>query len=83
MLVRGAGIIGGIVLGTGLDVARPVFAKAAKSEFLYQDHPHDGKTCASCRFFSPDERGGESGNCAVIEGPVNRDGWCLAYAPKT
>lgn len=55
-------------------------AKAAKSDFLYQHHPHDGKKCAGCKYFSPDGNG--SGSCAMVEGTVSANGWCQAFSPK-
>ena len=55
--------------------------KAAKSDFFYQPKPKDGKSCASCRLFTssaPDE-----GTCAIVEGDVVPNGWCMAYSPQT
>jgi hypothetical protein len=55
-------------------------AKVDKSQFQYQGHPHDGKSCASCRFFTAGSEG--AGTCALVEGEVRPDGWCLAYAVR-
>jgi hypothetical protein len=55
-------------------------AKVEKSQFQYQGHPHDGKSCASCRFFTAGSDGG--GTCALVEGQVSPAGWCLAYAVR-
>ena len=56
-------------------------SKASKSEFMYQDHRHDGKGCGDCKFFSPTTSAGDMGQCSVVDGVVKRDGWCLAFAP--
>jgi hypothetical protein len=55
-------------------------AKVAKSDFSYQPKPKDGKRCANCRLYlvEPDGKTG----CAVVEGEVSPDGWCMAYSPK-
>ena len=55
-------------------------AKAAKGDFFYQDKPKDGKSCATCRLFSPSET--NKGTCAVVDGEVSPNGWCMAYSPR-
>ena len=60
----------------------PAVAKAAKSDFMYQDHSRDGKSCNGCRFFAPDATSPEMGTCAVVEGAVRSNGWCMAFAPR-
>jgi High potential iron-sulfur protein len=54
--------------------------KAAKGDFFYQDKPKDGKSCLTCRLFSPAEA--NKGTCAVVDGDVSPSGWCMAYSPK-
>ena len=54
-------------------------AKAQKEEVAYQDRPKAGKSCASCRQFSPTAAG--KGTCAVVEGAVSANGWCVFYSP--
>jgi hypothetical protein len=83
MLMRGAGLLGSVVLILNQEANKPAIAKAAKSDFLYQDHPHDGKDCAQCKFFSPDIDSTATGTCAMVDGQVNRNGWCLVYSPKS
>ena len=79
------------VLGTRLLIAPAVVAwaiapgharaaKASKTDFLYQDKPKDGKSCATCRLFEATES--DKGTCAVIEGEVSPRGWCIAYLPR-
>jgi hypothetical protein len=55
-------------------------AKAQKEDLAYQDRPNGGKSCASCRQFSPTAAG--KGTCAVIEGEVSASGWCTAYSAR-
>ncbi|HEX9278840.1 MAG TPA: high-potential iron-sulfur protein [Casimicrobiaceae bacterium] len=81
-LMQGAGVVAGLVLTVTLVANKSVLAKAAKSDFLYQDRPHDGQSCGACKFFSPDTNSANSGACALVEGVINRNGWCTAYSPK-
>ena len=54
-------------------------AKAQKEDVAYQDRPKGGKSCGSCRQFSPTAAG--KGTCGVVEGEVSASGWCAAYSP--
>jgi hypothetical protein len=55
-------------------------AKAQKADVNYREQPKDGKSCASCRQFTPSGSG--KGTCAVVEGDVSPSGWCMAYSPR-
>ena len=80
-LIRGSSLLAGtallFALGT-LDSARA--AKADKKDFFYQDKPKDGKSCSACRLFSPADGG--KGQCAVVDGEVSPNGWCMAFSPR-
>jgi len=82
ILKRGAGLAGACLLGTALGGRYAEAAKTSKAAFLYQDHPRDGKRCGDCRFFSVDARQADTGTCALVEGAIDRDGWCTAFSPK-
>ena len=56
-------------------------SKAAKMDFFYQPKPKDGKSCATCRLFTTTEPG--KGTCAIVEGEVSPNGWCMAHSPST
>ncbi len=81
LLVHSASLLGGLAftLMLGVDAAA---AKAEKGDFLYQDHPSDGKDCARCKFFVPGDANADTGACAIVAGVVSRSGWCLAYSPR-
>lgn len=79
LLALGSALLAG--LAATLEAQRPAVAKAAKSDFLYQDHPHDGKRCAECKYFSAGG-GTATGSCAVVEGTVSANGWCQAFLAK-
>ena len=80
VLVRGAAIVAG--LAATLDTRQPALAKAAKSDFQYQDQPHAGQKCAACKHFSP-AGNGIAGTCAVVEGTVSADGWCQVFSARS
>lgn len=69
------------VLPMVIPMRNVIAAKAAKEDFAYQDHPKGAQRCAACRLFTPaPERTG--GHCAVVEGDVAPEGWCLAYSAR-
>jgi len=80
VLAQGLALAGGCALGVGRDAAA---AKSSKAAFLYQDHAQNGKRCGDCKFFTPDGRNSSAGSCEVVEGAVDRNGWCMAFSPKT
>jgi len=81
-IARAAGIAGMAALAAAAGRSPPAAAKAAKSEFLYQDHRHEGKSCGQCKFFTPGDGRQDVGSCAIVEGAISRDGWCMAFAPR-
>jgi hypothetical protein len=81
-LARSAEMAGLATLAAMAGRSAPAAAKAAKGDFMYQDHRHDGKSCDQCKFFSPDGPNMESGSCSIVAGTISREGWCAAFAPK-
>lgn len=71
---------GTVLLATAGVPLRGVAGKASKLDVYYQDKPKDGKRCATCRQYTPSASG--AGVCALVEGNVSADGWCMAYAPR-
>lgn len=77
VLAVGAAIAGTTAARHALAQSAP---KAAKAAFQYQDGPKDGKKCVNCTLYIP----GAKGQCKVVEGDINPEGWCIAYveSPK-
>ena len=58
-------------------------AAAAKSDFHYQQQPHEGKRCAECTAFLPSSQTPDAdGTCRIVAGPISPNGWCMAFSPK-
>jgi hypothetical protein len=81
-VARGVRLAGIIIIAAIAGRSASAGAKATKSELQYQDHPHEGKECGDCRSFKPDGSNTDVGQCSLVEGPIRRDGWCTAFAPK-
>jgi len=77
----GVGMAGACALGLGL-ASRNAAAKTAKAALLYQDQPNGGKRCADCKFFSAGSNDANTGTCELVEGTINRNGWCTAFSPR-
>ena len=81
VLVRALRVLAGlVVLAFSGRMREAAAAKALKEEAAYQDRPKDGKSCSSCRQFSPAAPG--KGVCAVVEGEISVKGWCAAHSPR-
>ena len=78
LLIRAAILLAGAAVGSR--GARADNNKADRSDYSYQDKPKNGKSCSSCRFFTPDHSG--KGYCDIVDGEVHAYGWCMAYSQR-
>jgi anaerobic selenocysteine-containing dehydrogenase len=75
-------ILAASAAGTAFAKAQPAASvkvaqsKIAKAMLMYQDTPKDGNHCGICAQFEPPDQ------CKIVEGPINPNGWCAAFAPK-
>ena len=67
-------------IGTLAIAGEPVAAKVSKADMFYRDAPKEGQSCALCRLFTPGESG--KGTCAVVDGSVSANGWCMAFSAR-
>jgi len=63
-------------------VATQADAKTAPSAVQYVPKSKNGKYCKHCRFFTAGKAMGKPGTCSIVSGPIEPDGWCVAYAAK-
>lgn len=84
MLRRGLRLVAGVwmlrVAGGAKDAAA---TKTAKASLLYQDHPHDGNRCSDCKFFTAGGNDAATGTCAIVDGVIDRNGWCMAFSRRS
>jgi hypothetical protein len=59
------------------DAPKVQMRKYSKERVGYRDEPYQGRTCAKCVLYV-----GE-GECAIVEGKVIAEGWCLQWTPAT
>jgi hypothetical protein len=84
MLFRGTAILGAIVLAPLASDSPPAKAGSMNKAMLhYQDSPKDGKMCADCSAYTPPASpDAGTGTCKVVAGPVNPQGWCMAFSRR-
>ena len=84
MLCRSSVILGAIVLTRLATHSPPAEAGSANKAMLhYQDTPKDGKMCADCSAYTPPSSpDAGAGTCKVLAGPVNPQGWCMAFSRR-
>ena len=51
--------------------------KYSKERVGYRDEPYQGRTCAKCVLYAG------HGECAIVEGEVSPNGWCVQWTPAT
>jgi len=71
-------LAGGIAVLAAGAAARRAKAddKLAQSIVQYQETPNAGAKCSDCvNFVAPNA-------CKIVEGNINPNGWCVAFAPK-
>jgi hypothetical protein len=73
-------LIGSALMGVVTKQSAFAASKADKRDFSYQEKPKDGKSCASCKMFSLAQGG--VGTCAIVDGDVSPNGWCLAFTAR-
>ena len=78
-VLRGAALLTSAALTASMMSSKEAFAqqKASKEAMKYQDKPSGDKQCSNCLNFIP------SISCAIVEGTVSPNGYCLAWAKKT
>ena len=77
-VLRGAALLAGAALTASMLPSKEALAQQASQEaMMYQNKPNGDKRCSNCLHFVP------SSSCAIVEGTVSPNGYCLAWAKKT
>jgi hypothetical protein len=77
VLLRGIGVGAGLAAVAGL--ARPAAAqgKIAPAMVQYQKTPKGTQKCGDCaQYVDPNA-------CKIVDGTIDPNGWCIAFAPKS
>ncbi|MFY9840722.1 MAG: high-potential iron-sulfur protein [Xanthobacteraceae bacterium] len=69
-----SGFLGAIGMCAAPARTRAAGEKLSKQQAEYQDSPKGIQMCATCTLFEAPH------SCKVVEGDVNPNGWCKAYA---
>lgn len=71
--------------------AAAIFTRAGQAEAAgstpqanvkYQAVPKGPNHCSKCNYFIPGANPTANGQCKVVAGVINPNGWCILYAPK-
>jgi hypothetical protein len=52
---------------------------SAQSAVNYQPEPESGQQCSGCAYYIEDKNGDGMGACAIVEGTVAPEGYCVSY----
>jgi hypothetical protein len=77
-VLRGAALLASAALTASMVPSKEADAqqKASQQAMQYQDKPNGDKRCSNClSFIAPS-------SCAIVEGTVSSNGYCLAWAKK-
>ena len=77
-----------MVLGTTIPIMNTLIsqvqaAKTSKELVQYRDKPNGKDQCSNCMQFIPGKTLDANGECRVVEGSIDPNGWCNAYAAKS
>ncbi|WP_411969056.1 high-potential iron-sulfur protein [Haloferax sp. YSSS75] len=45
----------------------------------YQEEPNEGQQCSNCRYYIEDKNGDGVGACAIVEGEIAPEAYCVSY----
>ncbi len=69
--------------GEGCDATIEPASAQMRTALQYKEvSDQEGKNCANCAQFKPEEYGDACGGCLLFGGPVQNKGYCLSWAAK-
>ena len=77
-VLKRTALLAGVALTANILRSKEALAqKASQDAMKYQDKPDGDKRCSNClNFISPS-------GCAIVEGTISPNGYCMAWAKKT
>jgi hypothetical protein len=81
VLRRGAALF---MFGAAAAGASSASAKTAKADVKYLYTPNGSNHCAVCASFiaPPADQESGSGQCKIVDGPIQQNGWCVLFSTK-
>jgi len=77
-VLKRTALLAGVALTANILRSKEALAqKASQDAMKYQDKPDGDKRCSNCLNFIP------SNGCAIVEGTISPNGYCMAWAKKT
>jgi hypothetical protein len=77
-ILKKTALLAGVALTANIVPSKEAFAeKASQGAMKYQDKPDGDKRCSNCLNFVPPS------GCAIVEGTISANGYCMAWAKKT
>lgn len=73
--------VGLAVAGVALS-AESAAAKMSQQGAMYQPKPHANQKCSGCARFKPGATATADGSCAIVDGKISPNGWCVMFTPK-
>jgi hypothetical protein len=70
------------LLASATEAAAAQQGHGSKTQYKYQDKPHNGQQCSTCTFFIPGKSASAEGTCKIVAGAISPHGWCIAYSKK-
>ncbi|KAB1185062.1 MULTISPECIES: high-potential iron-sulfur protein [Haloferax] len=52
---------------------------SSQEAVAYQDEPKEGLQCSNCRYYIEDKNDDGLGACAIVEGEIAPEGYCVSY----
>ncbi len=77
LLGAGLAALGGAAATAARANQRTAQTKLAQKVVQYQETPKGTQKCSICVNFLPPNA------CKIVEGTINPEGWCVAFAPKS
>lgn len=69
--------VAGVTLST-----EPAAAKMSQKGAMYRSKPNGTQKCSGCARFKAGPTPNADGTCAIVEGKIAPEGWCVMYTPK-
>ena len=81
--LRAGGLFLAVLATDALPASRQALAEdgmLSQASVHYQKIPHDGQKCSDCAYFIPGKTSPNTGNCRLVAGTIDPNGWCMRFS---